>query len=82
MEASIARRNSVEYLEKVHALKGSAGSIGLEEVHDFCKNTLTRKPDGIDYISNFRTLTMLINKAKLGLNKQLPCVPEVTEGVR
>jgi two-component system sensor histidine kinase RpfC len=81
MESSIANNNYPEYLEHVHALKGSAGSIGLEELYDYCKNTLSREPDTTDYIPNLKKIRTLLQQAKLELHNHYTSNLETVEGL-
>ena len=69
MESTIASNSYTSYLEHVHALKGSAGSIGLEELFNHCKNTLHTNPDDIDYISDLKQTHTLFNQAKHELHR-------------
>lgn len=54
MEPAIANKNFTLYLEHIHALKGSAGSIGANKLFELCQSTLLQPPGDINYISNLR----------------------------
>jgi len=59
MEQSIASNNINAFLDHAHALKGSAGSIGAQHLHDICQEILsdeTNSPNFIRYLQNLNTI--------------------------
>ena len=50
MEKALSCNNHESVLEYAHALKGSAGSIGAQKIHDYCKTLLLPKTRSSDYI--------------------------------
>lgn len=77
MESSIVDKNYASYLDHVHALKGSAGSIGLEVLHNHCTDTLHSKANSIDYIADLKEIHTLFNQAKFELHKHYSCNLEI-----
>lgn len=73
MESSIANNNHATYLEYIHALKGSTGSIGLDKLYNHCLRTLREKPDSINYISNLKNTCTLFKQAKIELQNHFSC---------
>jgi len=58
MEQSITNNNINAFLEHAHALKGSAGSIGAQHLHDICQEILSderNSPSFIRYLQNLNT---------------------------
>jgi two-component system sensor histidine kinase RpfC len=64
METAIANKNFTLYLEHVHALKGSAGSVGAKRLFEQCKSTLLQVPDDSGYISNLMETNQLFQATK------------------
>lgn len=60
MESAIAKKNFILYMENIHALKGSAGSIGAMKLFEHCKSTLLQPNREINYISNLRKTNKLL----------------------
>jgi len=50
MEKALSCNNHESFLEYAHALKGSAGSIGAQKIHDYCKTLLLPKTRSSNYI--------------------------------
>jgi len=71
MESAIAKNNFTLYLEHVHALKGSAGSIGANKLFELCQSTLLQPPKDICYISNLRKSNQLFQATNNELNRYL-----------
>ncbi|RLA02712.1 MAG: hypothetical protein DRQ45_04300, partial [Gammaproteobacteria bacterium] len=71
MESAIAKNNFTLYLEHVHALKGSAGSIGANKLFELCQSTLLQPPKDICYISNLRKSNQLFQATNNELNGYL-----------
>ena len=64
MEKAIADKNITLYLEHIHALKGSSGSLGAIKLFEHCKLTLLQPPSEINHISNLRTTSQLAQITK------------------
>ena len=64
MEKAIADKDITLYLEHIHALKGSSGSLGATKLFKHCKLTLLQPPSEINYISNLRTTSQLAQITK------------------
>lgn len=60
MESAIAKKNLTLYLENMHALKGSAGSVGAKMLFEQCKLTLLQVPSENGYISNLKETNQLL----------------------
>jgi two-component system sensor histidine kinase RpfC len=71
MESALTKNNYDSFLEHIHAIKGSAGSIGAAQLHDYCKRTLTETRDSVDLITNLKEIKILFNKIEDELNKYL-----------
>jgi two-component system sensor histidine kinase RpfC len=58
MEQSITSNNINVFLDQAHALKGSAGSIGAQHLHDICQEILSDEmstPNFIRYLQSLNT---------------------------
>ena len=75
METAIANKNFTLYLEHVHALKGSAGSVGAKRLFEQCKSTLLQAPDDSGYISNLMETNQLLQTTK---NELIHCLSTST----
>ena len=64
METAIADKNITLYLEHIHALKGSSGSLGAMKLFEHCKLTLLQSPDEVNHISNLRKTSELLQITK------------------
>lgn len=71
MESAIANKNLTLYLEHVHALKGSAGSVGAAMLFEQCKSTLIQAPNERNCISNLKETSQLLQTTKDELFKYL-----------
>ena len=71
MESAIAKKNFTLYLEHIHALKGSAGSIGANKLFELCQSTLLQPPKDICYISNLRKTNQLFQATNNELSRYL-----------
>jgi two-component system sensor histidine kinase RpfC len=59
MEIAISKKDYKSYKECLHALKGSAGSVGAEQLYIACKEFLYRDDDPFSYINNLRNLNRI-----------------------
>ena len=64
MESAIANKNYTLYLEHVHALKGSAGSVGAKRLFEQCKSTPLEAPNDNGYISNLKETNQIFQATK------------------
>ena len=71
MESAIAHKNFTLYLEHIHALKGSAGSIGANKLFKLCQSTLIQPPGDISYISNLSKINQLFQATNDELSRYL-----------
>ena len=76
MESAIANKNFTLYLEHIHALKGSAGSIGANKLFKLCQSTLMQPPNDISYISNLSKINQLFQATNDELSRYLS-IPEI-----
>ena len=76
MESAIANKNFTLYLEHIHALKGSAGSIGANKLFKLCQSTLMQPPGDISYISNLSKINQLFQATNDELSRYLS-IPEI-----
>jgi two-component system sensor histidine kinase RpfC len=56
MEKSLANKNVNEFLDSVHALKGSSGSIGAIKLQEICTNILADKATNTDHIRSLKIM--------------------------
>ena len=68
MEKSLSSNNHESFLEYAHALKGSAGSIGAQKVHDYCKTLLLPETDSSNYIPILKKLIASFEDTKIRLD--------------
>ena len=61
METSLAENKTGRYLEHIHALKGSAGSLGAEKLFELCRTTLLAERNAINYIDNLKKIVSLFS---------------------
>ena len=67
MEKALSHNNHEAFLEYAHALKGSAGSIGAQKVHDYCKTLLLPETDSSSYIPILQKLVLTFDDTKSSL---------------
>ena len=73
MEIALSSNNYRLFLEYAHAIKGSAGSIGAQRIHDYCKILLLPETDSSIYISTLQKLVPALEDAKKKLDNYLAC---------
>ena len=78
MESAIANKNFTLYMENMHALKGSAGSVGAMKLFEQCKATLLMPNREVNYISNLRKTNKLLQVTIEELNNFLSQPPAHT----
>jgi two-component system sensor histidine kinase RpfC len=71
MEKALSRNNHELFLEYAHALKGSAGSIGAQKVHDYCKTLLLPETSSSDYIPTLQKLMSAFECTKNALDNHI-----------
>jgi len=71
MEQAIAAKSYDEYLDHVHALKGSTGSIGAFELHMLCNKTMADSSNAASYISSLREINTCFSNTKDSLMNHL-----------
>jgi two-component system sensor histidine kinase RpfC len=76
MEIALSSNNHRLFLEYAHALKGSAGSIGAQRIHDYCKILLLPETDSSIYISTLQKLIPAFEDTRNKLDNYIAC--EVT----
>lgn len=62
METDISKQNYKGYKERLHALKGCAGSIGAEQLYIACKESMFRDDDSTSYVKNLQNLNRINKK--------------------
>ena len=82
MESAIASRNFTVYLEHMHALKGSAGSVGAKKLFEQCRFTLQQPNSDINYIQNLRKTNQLFDVTKNELDSFLSIQPLAFQKVK
>lgn len=82
MESAIASRNFTVYLEHMHALKGSAGSVGAKKLFEQCRFTLQQPNSDINYIQNLRKTSQLFDVTKNELDSFLSIQPLAFQKVK
>lgn len=82
MESAIASRNFTVYLEHMHALKGSAGSVGAMKLFEQCRFTLQQPNSDINYIQNLRKTSQLFDVTKNELDSFLSIQPLAFQKVK
>jgi HPt (histidine-containing phosphotransfer) domain-containing protein len=67
MESAVAAKDYETYLENIHALKGSAGSMGAQRLFVHCKQTLLQDPRTQNLIENLKIVNSLIKQTEAAL---------------
>jgi len=68
MESAVASKDNEAYLENVHALKGSAGSIGAHKLFLECKETLSQGSNRKNYVDSLKTICLLFTQTEDALS--------------
>ncbi|HYQ73405.1 MAG TPA: response regulator [Gammaproteobacteria bacterium] len=71
LESAIATKDHPAYLESIHALKGSAGSIGAQKLFIFCKQTLLSDTSTQNFIQNLIDVSLLYKQTNDALSKYI-----------
>ena len=71
MEIALSSKNHRLFLEYAHAIKGSAGSIGAQRIHDYCKILLLPETDSSIYISTLQKLVPALEDTKKKLDNYI-----------
>jgi HPt (histidine-containing phosphotransfer) domain-containing protein len=71
MEIALSSNNQRLFLEYAHAIKGSAGSIGAQRIHDYCKILLLPETDSSIYISTLQKLVPALEDTKKKLDNYI-----------
>ena len=71
MGSAIAAKDYESYLENIHALKGSAGSIGAHKLFIHCKLTLLQESSSLNFIDNLRSVNLLFKQTERALSKYI-----------
>lgn len=71
MEQAISNKNTEAFLEYVHALKGSSGSIGAQYIHDICKEIMSGNITESSCISSLKRLNTSFYETKHELQKYI-----------
>ena len=71
MEKALSCNNHESFLEYAHALKGSAGSIGAQKIHDYCKTLLLPKTRSSDYIPILKKITSTFADTRFKLDSYI-----------
>ena len=69
MENTLLSNDINAYREAIHALKGSAGSIGAKKLHNHCKITLNSENRNLNFVANLKTTNELFMEAEKALIK-------------
>jgi two-component system sensor histidine kinase RpfC len=71
MESAVARKDYKTYLENIHALKGSAGSIGARRLFTYCRQTLLQESSMRNYIENLKRVKLLFQQTDDALSRHI-----------
>jgi len=63
MEAAVAVNDHNAYMEYIHALKGSSGSLGAHSLYLHCRETLLNNLEPGEYIRNLQTTRSLFHES-------------------
>ena len=69
MKSAVIAKDNAAYLENIHALKGSAGSIGAQKMFIHCKETLLHGNKLQNFIENLKNINLLFNQTVESLNE-------------
>jgi two-component system sensor histidine kinase RpfC len=69
MESAVAMKDYDSYMENIHALKGSAGSIGAYKLFAHCKHTLLQESSTQNCIDNLKSVNLLFKQTQDALSK-------------
>ena len=69
MESAVAAKNYDKYLENIHALKGSAGSIGAQKLFSFSRQTLLQETSMRNFIDNLKMVKILFQQTEDALSR-------------
>ncbi|MGD8630293.1 MAG: Hpt domain-containing protein, partial [Gammaproteobacteria bacterium] len=69
MESAVARKDYESYLESIHALKGSAGSIGAQKLFSFSRQTLLQETSMRNFIDNLKMVKILFQQTEDALSR-------------
>jgi two-component system sensor histidine kinase RpfC len=69
MESAVAVKNYDSYLENIHALKGSAGSMGAQRLFTHCKHTLQHESSTQNLIENLKEVNLLFKQTAEALSR-------------
>ena len=64
MEIALSSNEHKTFLEHAHALKGSAGSIGAQRIHDYCKTLLLPETNSSVYVSILQKLILALEDTR------------------
>ena len=68
MESAVAAKDYETYLENIHALKGSAGSMGAKKLFVRCKQTLLQDSNTHNFIEDLRRVNLLLKQTEDALS--------------
>ncbi len=68
MESAVATKDYETYLENIHALKGSAGSMGAKKLFVHCKQTLLQDSSTQNFIENLKIVNLLLKQTEDALS--------------
>ena len=71
MESAVANKDYETYLENVHALKGSAGSIGAQKLFLQCKQTLLQSSSTPRLVESLKNINMLFTQTEEALSQYM-----------
>jgi len=69
MESAVAEKDYESYLENIHALKGSAGSMGAQRLFLHCKQTLLQESCTQNFIENLKAVNLLFKQTEETLSE-------------
>ena len=69
MESAVAAKDYETYLENIHAMKGSAGSMGAQKLFVHCKQTLLQEPRTQNLIENLKIVNSLLKQTEEALSE-------------
>ena len=72
MEKALSANDAESFLEFAHALKGSAGSIGAQQLHNLCRSVLEGKSNESDHLDVLQKAHQTFSKTEKMLLEHIP----------
>ena len=79
MEHAIASKDNDVFLDHVHALKGSSGSIGATALHDLCSSAMNENNKEINHITCLKNINACYLESKESLVRYLQSQEQISQ---